>query len=275
MHRVSQKVPKRLPLLDAFLAEHAPASRPLSNTTAILIQHQLGSLIPLTRALIGLGLDPERTYCIDIPYTANATVREGLLQLGIPRGYFAKATYHLAKPYASYQRQRVQRLLSTLRKELNAKDRLLVMDDGSYFIEAASCYAELLPQMAVVEQTTRGIIKINKDVALQRYCARLPIVNVAESAPKKDIESPLIGDVVCQALIRRLKGRAKLAKKDLVLILGYGAIGSKVVASLQRAFGIEAGNIFVADPKRENQRAPKRPAIKYGLAILIRAFNSD
>lgn len=258
MHNVPQRIPRRLPLLDAFLSEHAPKANLLGDTTVILIQHQLGSLVPLTRALFDLGLDPKRTYCVDIPYTANAKVQTALQQLGIPRSNFSPSTYNLAKPYAPYQRQRVQRLLSSLRKQMDARDKVLVMDDGSYFIEAASCYAELLPQMSVVEQTTRGVIKINRDVALQRYCARLPIVNVAESAPKKNIESPFIGHVVCNALIRRLARKGPLGTKDLVLILGYGAIGSKVAESIQREFGVDADRIYVTDPKLQNRRRARR-----------------
>lgn len=101
-------------------------------------------------------------------------------------------------------------------------------------------------------------MKINKDVALQRYGARLPIINVAESSPKKDIESPFIGDVVCRALTRRLAGQATLVKRDLVLILGYGAIGTKVAGSIQREFGVKPANIFVSDPKRQNQRRARQ-----------------
>ncbi len=117
MQDVPQTIPKRLPLLDAFLAAHPPKSKLLSDTTAVLIQHQLGSLVPLTRGLISLGLDPERIHCIDIPYTANPKVRDGLRRLGIPSRNFARSSYHLGKRYAAYQRQRIQELLSTLRKQ--------------------------------------------------------------------------------------------------------------------------------------------------------------
>jgi hypothetical protein len=81
---LDQALPTELPLLTALVADWAGARRPLTGVTAVLIQHQLGSIVPMVRALLALGLEPERTYFIDIPYTANATVRAALEGLGIP-----------------------------------------------------------------------------------------------------------------------------------------------------------------------------------------------
>ena len=194
--REKQKIPDKLPMLEAFLDLHA-GEQPLKGVTAILIQHQLGSQVPMTEALIRLGLGREQIYWVDIPYSANAKVRDALIALGIPARNFSKSDYHVGKPYAAYQRGRVQKLFTDLQKKLGPSDRLLVLDDGSYFLEAMACYALPKFRVHIVEQTTRGIIKLKRDATLQYYSKKFPVVNVAESKPKKQLESPFIGKAVC------------------------------------------------------------------------------
>ena len=252
-----QKIPERLPLLDEYLKEHAAGKTPLTGVTAVLIQHQMGSQVRMAEGLIRLGLDPNRIYWVDIPYTANAAVRRALEGLGIPSENFSRPSYHLGKPYAAYQRRRVQELFSKLRKSLGPKDRLLILDDGSYYLDAISCYAHSFPRVSIVEQTTRGIIKIQRDPALRYYCSRAPIINVAQSAPKKNLESPFIGEAVCEALGKRLR-TVRFGKKDRCLILGFGAIGECVAQSLEERLGVAPSRIYVMDPHRNVQKKALR-----------------
>src|SRR4029078_11220240 len=95
----NKRLPQRLPLLDAYLAGPMAGRTPFDGCSAVMIQHQLGSIVPMTAALIDLGLDPSRVHLIDIPYTANATVRAALEGLGIPGENFAPASYSLDQPY--------------------------------------------------------------------------------------------------------------------------------------------------------------------------------
>ncbi len=236
MDKSSEKIPERLPLLDAYIKEHARGKKPLAGVTAVLIQHQLGSQVRMAEGLIRLGIHPKSVYWVDIPYTANLVVRKALEGLGIPSGNFSKHSYHLGKPYAAYQRRRVQEMFSRMRRQLRPKDHLLVLDDGSYYIEAISCYARAFPRMSIVEQTTRGIIKLNKDATLRYYCSRTPIINVAQSEPKKKLESPFIGEAVCRALVGRLT-KVQFGRKDKCLILGFGAIGQSVAESIRTFSG--------------------------------------
>ena len=67
----------------------------------------------------------------------------------------------------------------------------MVLDDGAYFLEAlASAGAEDLfeeGELCLVEQTARGIIKINADASgkMKALAAKYPLVSVAESRAKK------------------------------------------------------------------------------------------
>lgn len=248
-------IPKQLPMLDGFIEEYFGTRSPLEGTTAVLIQHQLGSQVVMTNALIRLGLQPSDIYWIDIPYTSNDIVYKALLDLGIPRQNFSPSNYRLTEIYASYQRKRVQTRLSELNASLSPTDRLLVLDDGSYFLEAMTCYRPQERNIAIVEQTTRGIIKIRKDATLRHYAQSVPVINVAESAPKKDLESPYVADAICKALIDRISSERGLSRTDQVLILGFGAIGQNVARSLMFMLGAKPDQIYVCDPDEKGRIA--------------------
>jgi S-adenosylhomocysteine hydrolase len=263
-----QSVPATLPLLDALVAERVGDEQPLSDVTAVLIQHQLGSIVPLTRTLIRLGMDPHRIHWVDIPYTTNDTVRRELVGLGIPASNFAPSDYHLELPYAPYQRARVQELAVRLRGSIDPDETLLVLDDGSYFIEAMSCFAGQLPSLRIVEQTTRGIIKIDGDASIREYSERSTIVNVAQCRPKKTIEGPLIGQAVCRALLRELDGRLPDGSRTRCLVLGFGQIGQSVAAALVDHTAIPPHLIHVMDPSPDAQAA----AAAAGFVVWDRRF---
>jgi hypothetical protein len=61
----------------------------------------------------------------------------------------------------------------------------LVLDDGACLLEALSCKRHALQSLSIVEQTTRGLIKIDENAALEA-----PVVNVVGSDPKKYLEPP-------------------------------------------------------------------------------------
>lgn len=251
-----QAIPPALPMLDALVDEYAAGARPLENITLVLIQHQLGSMVRMAEALIRLGADPSRLHWIDIPYTANTAVRDALVGLGIPPRNFADGYYHLELPYARYQRRRVQEMVLRLRQTLaDEHDRVLVLDDGSYFLEALSCFAAPTTEIRVVEQTTRGIIKIRGDESLRAYCDHVTVKNVAESAPKKNIEGPFIGQAVCFSLSVALAGRLAGVRKPRSLILGFGQIGQSVAESLTTEHGVPRELVHVADPSPDARGA--------------------
>ena len=255
---IDDKVPKRLPLVDAFIAERLPDGYELPTTGAVLIQHQLGSIVPMTRALLSLGLDPERLHWVDIPYSANADVVAQLVDLGIPAGNFAPGDYNLEKPYAPYQHRRVAQLIAALRDELGPGDRLLVLDDGAYFAEAASCFAAELPRVALVEQTRRGMMKILGDPSCRSYAETTRFVNVAEAPPKLEVESRFIAQAVLRALQTALGPYRATVEQGETLLLGYGAIGRQVAHALVDWFDLPRSAVHVHDPSSDALAAAQR-----------------
>ena len=240
-----------MPLLKAFVAGREQA-KPLRGVTALLIQHQLGNQGPQVDALVRLGLDPKKIHWLDIPYTSSARFRETVqARHGIPKRNFWVSDYRVLEPYPHFQFRRTQKAFRRFLR--NPPERLLVLDDGAYFLEAAMGFRDQLPQVAIVEQTTRGITKINESAALARYARNFPIINVARSRPKLDLESPWIGTAVLLALTHHLRNLSRRSPKFAVnpdspcLVLGYGAVGKQIAAHLQ---SIASVYVYDSDPKR-------------------------
>lgn len=85
---------------------------PLSGVDVLLIQHQMGQHTAMLQAMFDLGLDPRRTWAVDIPYTAQDRVVDRMAQLGVPRAHIDRHQYVLAMgDYGAFQTARVSAAL--------------------------------------------------------------------------------------------------------------------------------------------------------------------
>jgi hypothetical protein len=256
-----QSIPVSMPLLDKYLDVFHNGRQPLKDVTMLFIQHQLGNQVPQAKALLALGLAPENLYWLDIPYTANKEVKNYLVEeLKIPEKNLFNHTYSVLDAYAPYQRKRAQEVYKYFLE--NPPDKLIVLDDGAYFFEAMATFRKQLPRVAVVEQTTRGFIKIENNAALKYYSDNIPLVNVAKSKPKLTLEPPFIGYAVCKSLMARLEHTFIADSDKKCLILGYGAIGKQVADSIS-TLNIPKNNIYIYDNDPEKQKA----AVQLGYQI--------
>jgi len=242
--RDTDDIVHHLPVLRRWM-ERAAQEQPLAGVTALMLQHQLGNQVPQTRALLDLGLDPKQLHWIDIPYTSTERVRDEFRKMGVPAENMVPGDFRLLDNYAPYQRLRVQRYLRELAKD--PPEHLLVLDDGSYLIEALASMKLRLPRISIVEQTTRGIIKMEEDASLEACSREFPIVNVAKSRPKTVLEPPFIGLAVCDALQRKFAHKLTVSPKDRCLVLGYGAIGEQVAEFARTVLGFASDRVHVHD----------------------------
>jgi len=199
-------------------------------------------------------VEPTQLIWIDVPYTARAEVRETLIdELKIPAENFHVHAFRVLDRYPPYQLRRTQKVLHELLR--NPPERLVVLDDGAYFLEAAASFANRLPAVAVVEQTTRGLIKMEENAALEHYSSQIPTVNVARSVPKQTLEPPFIGRAVCNSLSRHFEPLRGIANRLRCLVLGFGAIGRQVAEFLRPELNCDRDRIHVYDPVRDRQAA--------------------
>jgi hypothetical protein len=160
----------------------------------------------------------------------------------------AETRFRALEPYAPYQHARAIDMLRDIVD--SGADRLLVLDDGAYVLEALASLARARwpRRIAIVEQTTRGFIKFNDSALLRHTALGIPVVDVARSTPKRTLEPPFIAMAVCAALKPHLDRHFRGRLTGNCLVLGYGAIGEQVAAFVQSHFGLAKTRLFVHDP---------------------------
>jgi hypothetical protein len=253
---VGDTIPECLPLVHDYLSHFTRGTSSLSDVDAVLIQHQVGSIVPLIKALVGEGLDPDRTYWVDIPYSSNARVRDELIALGIPAAHFSVSDFRLGQDLEEYQYHRVATTLERACRRAKGR-RVLVLDDGAHALRASLRSRAAVSALRIVEQTARGMASLRKDPLLLRLAGESAVVNVAESAPKKQIEPPYIARSVLTAILRRLWGHLTVDSGVDILILGFGAIGAALgdeLAAMDRG----RARIHVVDPSLTARELARR-----------------
>lgn len=258
--RFDPEVLRRMKLVEWLVDEHR-AAQPLRGWKVLFLQHQLENHLAQAHAVLALGVAPRDLHWIDIPYTSSPEIRRATMRMGVPAPNFVNHDYRLTESYATYQRVRVTSWIRWFMRRYGERTPLLVLDDGGYFLEALICLRRHLRRLAVVEQTTRGLIKLKENAAIQYYCRDVPLVDVATSKPKKTIEPPFIAKAVREAAGERLEkilgGARRSFGKGKVLILGYGAIGEAVAHEVRKRFGPRREQVFIFDTKARKRRAAR------------------
>lgn len=258
---VPQTVPdlSELPLLEALVARHG-ADRPLAGWRCLFIQHQLGDVCCQAEATLALGIAPEDFFWAPIPYTAHPDLPSELhARTGVPVEHFFDSTYTLRTPYDAYMKRATRAQIVAVLEGMSDGDRLVVVDDGAYFAAAVAADAALAERLArlkvaIVEQTQRGIYKM-EEIGMP---AGAPIVDVARSAPKKQIEPRYIAEAVARGTCRAILA-SDARRGDAVLLMGYGAIGTAVAEALDITGMSDRLYAWDIDPqRRQNVEADGR-----------------
>ena len=202
------------------------------------------------------GLDPERCWLADIPYSTSERVRTELTTLGIPSDQMTTPLSDPLVPYCSAQLQRVADLVGTM-LERGTPKRLLVVDDGAYFVRAAHCFRVARPgfvealqgRVHIVEQTTRGhrwLLEAESQETLHALAA--PAVSVARSTAKTELEAPFIGASTARGLRRALtREGVDAGELDRIAVVGFGPVGRATFQSLNGMRSKTSAPIDVVD----------------------------
>jgi hypothetical protein len=244
--------PRSLPLLGA-LRHRFPGPGAFTDLDTLFVQHHLGPFTVRLQVMREDGLDMERAWFVDIPYSTCPAARAAAHR-GCPPGHTVELFDDPLAPYAETQLARVLVLLRDL--AIEKRGRLLVVDDGGYFLSALNLLRASKPAVAalfagahVVEQTTRGHRVVERSAGLI-HDLRLTVVSIARCDTKLRFESPFIGAAVSRAIGRTLRANAGLTSGiRRASVLGFGPVGEAVTGALLRAD--PSLRIDVVDPDRE------------------------
>ncbi|MBU0657171.1 MAG: hypothetical protein KJ914_18770 [Gammaproteobacteria bacterium] len=193
----------------------------------IYVQHLLRSNIDCTDFLVGMGLERNNIVIIGKGYSTNSKVlteyiENGFKALDVDKGY----TY-LEAFDAQICRNIVKELHAIAERGFK---QLLVIDEGGLGIQAlAAVLPSCFSRIAVAELTARGAHQYH--LLSNHY----PIVDVARSKNKKEIEAAFIAQSMVSCLVQLLTAsfNADITKLRFGVI-GAGAIGSSIIIELRR-----------------------------------------
>lgn len=233
----------RLPVLDSVERRFGQGPRSLQGFAVIGIQHLLETTGSLLESIIRLGVRAEDIYLGGKLYSTCEPVAAGIRALGInlpdpaPVPHWGGFAAHLEMLAESLW----LRLLASGRGDIR---RVLILDDGGFALKTAARMGRPsvagMAGMAGIEQTTSGIN------SLLDTPPPFPVVDVATSAAKTLLESPLIE----RAVLRRVNGlNLQNRAKRVWGIAGMGNIGRALAAGLLS--GGEAVCAFDVDQQAE------------------------
>lgn len=198
----------------------------LKNVAIIGAQHLMESTLNLFHFLTQTELSPNLTFLLGKCYSTSKSVYQDFVDANFN---VSPLSFHFDSHCSfdeSYQHNINQFLQDSLAKiDFDKVNKLIVLDDGGYLISSlAHCKLPNIPVIAI-EQTSSGIHHLKK------HTLTTPVINVARSKAKLELETPFIIEYSLKKLyeyipLRKLAGRT-------VLILGFGAIGTGVAKALE------------------------------------------
>lgn len=238
LFQIPDSPPENLSLLEE-LPHRLQETKPFTNIDVLFIQHHLGPFIGRLHSMIASGLDPNRAWFVDIPYSTNPDVAEKLGELGFPEHQRTRRFDDPLSNYDSAQTQRVSSLMEILEKREDPCP-LLVIDDGAYFARYLNSLNIHSPSQldnyvgtSVVEQTTRGHRYLCNDALEVIMRCGLSVVSIAKCKTKSEFEGPFIGAAVSCAMKRSI-GEKRISNARSIAVIGCGVVGEATVRGICR-----------------------------------------
>jgi S-adenosylhomocysteine hydrolase len=216
-----ERIPERLPLLDKL----GPLAHKeyFADYEVLGVQHMLGSQVALFDAFRKLGLKPDRTSIVAIPYSASEPVVETLQD----KGWDVRVPPLDLEQWYGMVKDALGERIAAAKK---SGRKVLVLDDGGLTTMMFDKYPELAKDkhlVKIVEQTRRGITVADGSKLGS------PVIDVAQSWGKY-VEGPMIGNSLQAKLVSRLNAIGlKNLKGKHVGVVGYGTIGAPLAHFLK------------------------------------------
>lgn len=217
--------PNSLTLLDSLYKKQ---DKVFNNYIIVLIQHLLGDFIHLLEKIEEYGATKESIFICGIPYSTKEATEEYIKLSGYP--YILTPNEY---PFTDEVRKIIRDVIK-LAKSTNKE--ILVIEDGGYLFPLLYEEKEFEKDRGhfkfIVEQTANGIFNDEKTIKNNELKEYIPILNVANSDIKKEIEAKLIGKTVVSNIELLLAKEFIGIEGKKIGLVGFGSTGKNVVKNL-------------------------------------------
>lgn len=216
-----------LPVLETLLVKAYKEGKAgiLNKTVIFYVHHPLKTSINVIEALIHLGAKPKHLFILGKRYSECESVVSVLVQKGIHYQPCSRQT-GLGQYSYSFIRD-INWLWAKVVEKLDAEvEHILIMDHGGHAITYLPLMLLDHYKIIGIEKTTAGFINSKK-----KGLPPIPVIDVANSAAKRFLESPLIA----KAVVNKIEAYLPKNINDFVFgVVGLGAIGNEVVNRLNQ-----------------------------------------
>lgn len=219
-----------------FVASEYPDTN-LGDTAVIACQHILPTTFELFEELFEKGLKPKNVFLIGKCYSTNRETMKRFKSAGVniaDDSLSFNSSSSFDEQFQSYIENFFRKILSII--DIESYTKVVILDDGGHLIAHANDFLKDFNKCAAVEQTASGYEKI-KSIKLN-----FPVINVALSRAKLEVESPFIAETIFQ----KIKGY--LHQYNIIdpniLIVGSGNIGTAISALLKKKYKVSCCDII-------------------------------
>lgn len=210
----------------------------LSGVVLIGCQHILGTTTNLLKTLMRKGLKASNIYLIGKCYSTNKTTFKKIKRMGIhidENSLSFDSHKKFDDQFKNYINNFVSQAISNLKD--SHYNKIILLDDGGQLISSFNRLDNFdFEKVRAVEQTSSGFEKISSEDI------NFPVVNVARSKTKLEIESPIIAKVIFGEIKKFFK-KFNLHNPD-ILVIGHGYVGNSIVKLLGKEYVVDSYDLI-------------------------------
>lgn len=216
----------KLELLDFLTDQFKKKKRDLSGIAVISVQHLLETTGSMFESILDIGIPKDQIFITGKLYSNDSRTISKLKRIGLKLNDSSDDNT-LGKYYELLKLDCINLWKMGL-ETLKGKniDAIIILDDGGMLLKTIPDFAREQYRLIGIEQTSSGI-KLNND-------PKIPVINVARSLVKTNVEPAFIS----QAVIQKTRMKLLRLRPKKVGIIGFGSIGKGLYHDLKDSFDV-------------------------------------